>query len=85
MTRDDFTFKADSDGYMIYYKDKPIGGAGVDTRNRTKPVHWKHRIQNSKDNAKSAESHIDDLLAGKGYPYMIDQIKAIDALIEANV
>ncbi len=72
MNKDDFTYEATANGYMIFYRNQPIGGAGVGPR--TKPLHWRHARQNVKDFAESAQQSIDALLAGRGEPRFLGSI-----------
>jgi|25BtaG_2_1085352.scaffolds.fasta_scaffold05842_2 hypothetical protein len=59
----DFTFSADSRGYMIKYKGFNIGGASIRS---DKKMHWRHAQQNVKDNATSARSAISQIITGNG-------------------
>lgn len=75
MKREDFTFKYDAYGYMLYFHDKPIGGAGTLERNRK---HWKHIRADLKMNRENAEREIDHLLNGSGQKRFLDVIEKIE-------
>jgi len=76
MTREDFSFKADSNGYMIFYKGKPIGGAQAQRTAKRRP--WQHKVADVKMHTETAKLTIRCLLAGDGYKFMTDAIKAIE-------
>lgn len=78
LSRKDFTFKSDADGYMIYYKYHPIGGAGVKLP-REKPLHWRHRNADLRNNRKYAQVTIDSILDGRIDKHMK---QAIDKIIK---
>lgn len=71
----DFTSTADPYGYKLFYKGRPIGGAGVLNRNT------KTRVTASSDRSlfkRSAGLAIASLVDGRGPQYMIDEIKMIN-------
>ena len=45
-----YEFHWGADGYSVRYKGKFLGGASVKLP-REKPLHWKHKHANIKDNA----------------------------------
>ena len=75
MYKDDFTFDADAYGYMIKYKGRNIGGAGVIGRPR---MHWKHARMNARDNAEYARREIEKILRGYPRADFVANIAAID-------
>jgi hypothetical protein len=75
MKREDFTFEADSYGYMIKYKGQNIGGAGVLGRPKQ---HWRHARSNRRDNAQHAHDAINALVNGQGESRFLAVIKTID-------
>ncbi len=48
-----FEFEINGDGYFVKFKGEGIGGASV-MLPRSKPIHYKHRQANTKDNLLSA-------------------------------
>ena len=44
-----YEFEYDADSYKVVFKGKFVGAAGVKLP-RNKPLHWKHRRANIKDN-----------------------------------
>lgn len=66
------TYTCTRNGYMLYYKDRPIGGAGTDTE---KKPHW----SNMKLNKEQAELEKQRLLNGIGRKDMLDAIQEIDS------
>ena len=70
MNASDITYNYDSRGYTMYYKGKPIGGAGIAKSAKG------HR-SNLTLMRSYAESTKNSLLHG-GEPYMQEQIKKID-------
>jgi hypothetical protein len=46
-----FHFDITADGYQAWFSDKYLGGASV-MLPRTKPLHWRHRSANIKENVK---------------------------------
>ena len=65
----DLHYEYDSRGYMLYYKDKPIGGAGISKNARG------HR-SNTKLFRDSAEATLQGVLHGRIDRYMLDEILA---------
>jgi hypothetical protein len=76
--RKNLSYTYDADGYMLTYKGRPIGGAGVKLP-REKPLHWKHARANRHDNQQSAEREIAALIAGNGQGRFLEVITRIDA------
>lgn len=66
MNRIDFTYTYDSQGYMLYYKGVPIGGAGT----LHEPKHWRHKRANCTDNQEYAKMDIANILNGSIPPHM---------------
>lgn len=50
-----FEFAINADGYEVRFKGDFVGGASV-LLPRSKPLHWKHRCANLRDNLGSAVS-----------------------------
>lgn len=73
-----FTYSADANGYMIFYRGKPIGGAGVKLP-REKPLHWKHARANVKENGEQARRSIAELNTGNGEARFRAVMQRIDA------
>jgi len=73
LAREDFGYSYDSYGYMIQYKDRNIGGAGVD-RKTAKALRGRAATKQREDYALMAESTIQDLIAGRGHQYFRDNI-----------
>lgn len=44
-----YKFDITADGYSVWFGDKFLGGASV-MLPRSKPLHWRHRSANMKDN-----------------------------------
>jgi hypothetical protein len=74
MDRKDFTYEANANGYMLFYKGKPIGGAGVKLP-RENPLHWKHARRNVQEFTGNAGSEIELILEGRGQKRFIDAIE----------
>jgi len=77
MDRKDFVYSYGCDGYTIYYKNKPIGGAGVKLP-RSKPLRGNQAKENCKLFKESAEREIANILSGSIAPHMQSAIKEID-------
>lgn len=60
LNKEDLTFSANAFGYMIFYKEKSIGGAGTEVKKK----HWRHRIADMKYYTKIAKMVIRDILNG---------------------
>jgi hypothetical protein len=56
-----YKFDITADGYMVWLGDKYLGGASVRLP-RSKPLHWKQRTANIKDNVASALATVDQFL-----------------------
>ena len=67
----DIHYEYDTRGYMLYYKDKPLGGAGIDK-------HAKGCRANLKLFKESAEIEKRNLLNGRGRKDMIAIIEKIN-------
>lgn len=65
------TYTYNQQGYMLYYKDRPIGGAGTDNE--------KAHYSNRKLYKEQAELERQRLLNGLGRKDMLDAIKEIDS------
>lgn len=67
-----FDFEITSDGYFVTYKGTGLGGASVRLP-RSKPLHWRHRAANLRDNLASAirmaQRHINTLAQAPQSPY----------------
>lgn len=70
--REDFHYSYDTRGYMIYYKGRPIGGAGIDKS-------AKGCRSNLKLFRDCADSEVNSICAGYVSQYMLDEIKKIDS------
>lgn len=68
---EDIHYTYNSRGYMMYYKDQPIGGAGIDKS-------AKGHSSNVRLFQRSAEATKRELVYGGGSQYMKDLIMAID-------
>ncbi len=71
----DFDYIANRYGYMIKYKGKNIGGAGVLGKPK---MHCKHAKQNIIDNIEYAKNEIDKLISGSGQERFINVIQTIN-------
>lgn len=78
MENTDITYTYNSDGYMLYYKDKPIGGAGVKPHWVTRRA-WQAVRADLEDNREYARMEKNNILAGKGQKRFMDVIARIDA------
>lgn len=67
----DISYSYNTRGYMMYYKGKPIGGAGISKTAKG----CRSNLKLFKD---AAEATKRQLLRGTGDSYMKAQIKAID-------
>lgn len=56
-----YKFDISADGYKVWLGDKFLGGASV-MLPRTKPLHWRHRSANIKDNVKQALLTVDQFI-----------------------
>jgi hypothetical protein len=65
MERSDFSYNYNANGYMIQYKGKNIGGAGV-MLPRRKPLRGKQSMSNCKYFQEQAELAISNLIANNG-------------------
>ncbi len=79
----EFGFSADQNGYMITYKGKPIGGAGV-MLPRARPLGGKQGANNCKENTESARREIRALESGGGQARFITAMREIDATQEVT-
>lgn len=68
----DLHYEYNSRGYMLYYKNKPIGGAGISKSARG------HR-GNTKLFKDNAETTLQGILHGRIDKYMLDAILEINA------
>lgn len=75
LSRDDFSYTCDSQGYMLYYRNKPLGGAG--SLPSAKPRHWRHKRADVQMYKESAEHDIDRLVNGSGEKRFMDIIKKV--------
>ena len=50
---DGYEFEITANGYFVKHNGKGLGGAGVKLP-REKPLHWRHRDANLRDNLKAA-------------------------------
>lgn len=71
MNANDLSYSYDTKGYMMYYKGKPIGGAGIDKYAKG----CKANLKLFKEQAELTKKR---LLNGHGDKYMRDNILAID-------
>jgi len=53
-----YKFDITADGYSVFFGDKFVSGASV-MLPRAKPLHWRHRMANLKDNLRSALATVD--------------------------
>jgi hypothetical protein len=58
---DGYKFDITADGYKVWLGDKFLGGASV-MLPRTKPLHWRHRSANIKNNVKQALLTVDQFI-----------------------
>lgn len=72
-----FSYEVDPDGYMLFYKGKPIGGAGVQLP-RVRPLHWRPAQANVRDFRRNARQEIEAIKQGKGETRFIENITRID-------
>jgi len=79
MTRQDFQISANKGGYMIYYKEKPIGGAGTITGG--KGLRGKAVVSQIKSYTNMAEYDISQILSGSGSS---DMLRVIDRINTAS-
>lgn len=73
----DVHYEYNTKGYMLYYKNQPIGGAGIDK-------FAKGCRSNLKLFRDSAELEKRAILNGRGRPDMIKEIQAINEREEIN-
>lgn len=80
MQKTDFSAKVTSDGYMLSYKDKPIGGAGARAADRDSGSRRTAAIKQAdvKMYKEMADRDIDALVAGRGEARYLNVIKSID-------
>lgn len=74
MNVSELKFTANAHGYMLYYKERPIGGAGT----RGKPLHWKHAQANVKGFGQDAQREIEAIKQGRGQARFLEAIARID-------
>jgi hypothetical protein len=74
LDRSEFTFTSDAYGYMIYYRGKPLGGAGTKERNKK---HWRHARADRKMFHDDAEREINSLVTGSGQARFLTVIRQI--------
>ncbi len=72
MNPKDLNYEYNTKGYMLYYKDHPIGGAGIDK-------HAKGCRANLKLFRDLAELEKNKLLSGRGEKRYLDEIRKIDS------
>jgi hypothetical protein len=75
---EDLTYQANADGYMLYYKGKPIGGAGVNLP-RENPLRGNQGRENLKMFGQNARDAIAALKSGRGEKRFLDAMAQIDA------
>lgn len=75
----DLTYTANANGYMLYYKGKPIGGAGV-VLPRDRPLRGNQARNNMCNFAEDARMEIHALDAGRGQQRFRDAMLRIDGL-----
>ena len=71
MNANDIHYTYNTRGYMMYYKDQPIGGAGIDKYAKG----CRSNLSLFKEAAAATKR---DLLAGRGSKYMMDCIREIE-------
>ena len=76
MNKEDFTATVKSNGYMIYYKGKSIGGAG----NNNTSKHWRHKQADLKMYREQADREINNIISGHGQGRLLKVIEEIDRL-----
>lgn len=81
MKPEDITYRCNVKGYMMYYKGKPIGGAGVFEDCYKKKRYPRSNVKLFRE---SAERDKAELLAGRGSKMYRDYIQKIDEEEEAN-
>ena len=74
--RDELTYVAQATGYMVYYLNQPIGGAGILGKYKGR---GKARRQQIHEYGESAKRDIDSLLIGRGPVFMISAIQKIQS------
>jgi hypothetical protein len=79
LNKEDFTYTSDVNSYMIYYRGKPIGGAGV-LLPRAKPLHWEHTRANITFFRDQAELSISNILSGNMSHYAQKTIEEVNSV-----
>ena len=72
---EDFTKAVSSTGYVIFYKNRPIGGAGITGKNKSR------ESAKAKDRAmyhESADIEISGLVKGIGSKHLLEEIELIN-------
>ena len=78
--RDDFSYTYNSRGYMVQYKGKNIGGAGI-SKNAKSPVGQAATIQKMIYKV-CAEAAINAVIKGCGSKHMLDSIHEIEGGVQ---
>lgn len=73
----DITYSYNSRGYMMYYKEQPIGGAGIDKSSKGSRAN----IELFHQQAKLTKNR---LLQGYGNKYMLEKIEKIKSQCMIN-
>ncbi len=71
------SYTANCNGYMLTYRGKPLGGAGV-MLPREKPLHWRHARANVKEFGEQARMSIEELKTGRGESRFLAVIAKIE-------
>ena len=74
LNRKDFHATINAEGYMIFYKNNPIGGAGIIGKFKGRTA----RKKQTTDNAVIAEIEIMRLVEGTGQKRFYEQINKIE-------
>lgn len=72
ISRNDFHYSFDTKGYMIYYQNNPIGGAGIDKQ----CTGCKANLKLFKE---SAEQDINNIMKGRGQTRYLNEINKIQS------
>ena len=65
----EFTYKANSSGYMIFYNGHPLGGAGIIGKYK-----GRNALQQAESYAKQAKKIISSLQNGNGPKHMLEKL-----------
>ena len=83
MQKSDFSATVTSDGYMLLYKGKPIGGAGADKRDTRVRRTSARKQADVKMYNETVAREIDALVAGRGQARYLKVIEKIDGAVQS--